>query len=191
MLKKSITYTDFNNNEVTENFYFHLSKADLIEMEMSHKGGYEKWLKEIISAEDGATIMAEFKKLILSSYGQKSEDGKRFIKSRALCDEFVSSEAYSQLFMELVTDAVAASEFVNGIVPQGLDRDIAKLKANQPGEFAGLQTPNSDSTETARNVFDTPEPTAENPRFLTPDEVAEMDSDELKSRLATGQYKLS
>lgn len=120
MLKKSITYTNFNDEEITEDFFFHLSKAELVELEMSHDGGLSEALKKIVAAEDNKQLIIEFKKIILTAYGKKSEDGKRFIKSQELRDEFESSEAYSALFMELITDADAASSFVNGIVPRGM-----------------------------------------------------------------------
>lgn len=127
MLKKTITYQDFNGDEVSEDFFFHLSKAELVEMELSHKGGLSEALQRIIAAEDGKGIVDEFKKIILGAYGKRSEDGKRFVKNATIREEFESSEAYSTLFMELVTDTDAAVEFVNGIVPSGLAEDAAKI----------------------------------------------------------------
>lgn len=129
MLKKTITYTDFNDEEVSEDFFFHLSKAELVELEMSQQGGLSQWLENVVQAEDGKAIIAEFKKIILSAYGQRSPDGKRFAKNQQLRDEFESSEAYSVLFMELVTDASVASEFVNGVIPKGMADDAAKVVA--------------------------------------------------------------
>lgn len=127
MLKKTITYEDFNGEEVSEDFFFHLSKAELVEMEVSHEGGLSESLQRIIAAEDGKAIIAEFKEIILGSYGKRSEDGKRFVKNATIREEFESSEAYSALFMELVTDAESAVEFINGIIPQGLDVEAAKI----------------------------------------------------------------
>jgi hypothetical protein len=127
VLKKTITYEDFDGNEVQEDFFFHLSKAELVEMEVSHEGGLAESLQRIIAAEDGKAIIAEFKNIILSAYGKRSEDGKRFVKNAAIREEFESSEAYSAFFMDLVTNADAAIEFVNGIIPQGLDVDAAKI----------------------------------------------------------------
>ena len=127
MLKKTITYQDFNGDEVVEDFFFHLSKAELVEMELSHKGGLSDALQRIIAAEDGKGIVDEFKKIILGAYGKRSEDGKRFVKNANIREEFESSEAYSSLFMELVTDTDAAVEFINGIVPQNLAEDTAKI----------------------------------------------------------------
>jgi len=127
VLKKSITYTNFNEEEVTEDFFFHLSKAEIVELEMSEEGGLSDALKQIIASNDGKLIIAHFKKIILDSYGQRSADGKRFIKNQKIREEFESSEAYSVLFMELCTNAGAASEFVNGIIPKGMADEAAKV----------------------------------------------------------------
>lgn len=127
MLKKTIKYEDFNGSEVSEDFFFHLSKAELVEMEVSHEGGLSESLQKIIADEDGKGIIAEFKNIILGAYGKRSEDGKRFVKNSAIREEFESSEAYSALFMELVTNAESAIEFVNGIVPSGLGEETAKI----------------------------------------------------------------
>ena len=121
MLKKSITYTDYNGTERTEDFYFNLTKAEIMEMEMSTAGGLSEMLQNIVKAQDAPSIIKIFKELVLKAYGQKSPDGKRFIKSEELSTEFSQTEAYSQLFMELATDADAAAKFVNGIVPGAID----------------------------------------------------------------------
>lgn len=117
MLKKTITYVDYNGSERTEDFYFNLTKAEVMEMEMSTTGGLAEMINRIIAAQDAPAIIAIFKKLVLQAYGVKSPDGKRFIKSEELATEFSQTEAYSQLFMELATNADEASKFVNGIVP--------------------------------------------------------------------------
>lgn len=123
MLKKTITYTDFNGNERTEDFYFNLTKAEIMEMEMSTTGGLAEMIQNIVKAQDAPAIVKIFKDLILKAYGEKSPDGRRIIKVNdagvPLCVAFSETEAYSQLFMELATDADKAAEFVNGIVPQG------------------------------------------------------------------------
>lgn len=129
MLKKTITYEDFNGDTVSEDFFFHLSKAELVELELSHRGGLSEALKRIVASEDGKSIIAEFKNIILGAYGKRSDDGRRFIKTQELRDEFESSEAYSVLFMEMVTDAEAAAEFVNGVIPKNLAEEAAKLAA--------------------------------------------------------------
>ena len=117
MLKKTITYTDYNGNERIEDFYFNLSKAEIMEMEMSTTGGLTEMIQKIVAAQDAPAIIKVFKELILKAYGEKSPDGKRFIKSDEISTAFSQTEAYSQLFMELATDADAAAKFVNGIVP--------------------------------------------------------------------------
>lgn len=132
MLKKTITYEDFNGETVSEDFFFHLSKAELVELEMSHEGGLSTAIQRIVDAEDGKAIVAEFKNIILSAYGQKSLDGKRFVKNQTLRDEFESTEAYSTLFMDLVTNPDAAAEFVNGVIPQGMAEEAAKVTALAP-----------------------------------------------------------
>lgn len=123
MVKKTITYKDYNDNERTEDFYFNLSQAELMEMELSISGGLAERIQSIVSAQDTPSIIKIFKELILKSYGQKSLDGKRFIKSQELMDEFSQTEAYSQLFMLLATDEKEASNFVNGIVPQDIPKE--------------------------------------------------------------------
>lgn len=117
MLKKTITYTDYNGTQRTEDFYFHLSMAEITEMEMSTDGGFAEMIKRIVAAQDTPAIIAIFKDLIFKAYGEKSPDGKRFIKSEEISTAFSQTEAYSKLFMELATDAKAAADFVNGIIP--------------------------------------------------------------------------
>ena len=124
MIKKTIPYTDYNGNERTEDHYFNLSKAEVMEMEMSTSGGLAEMIQRVVAAQDQPAIIKIFKDLILKAYGVKSPDGKRFIKSAELSTEFSQTEAYSQLFMELATDADAASKFVNGIVPADMAKQI-------------------------------------------------------------------
>lgn len=117
MLKKTITYTDYNGSERTEDFYFNLSKAEIMEMEMSTTGGLAEMIQKIVAAQDAPAIIKIFKELVLKAYGEKSPDGKRFIKDDEISMAFSQTEAYSQLFMELATDADSAAKFVNGIIP--------------------------------------------------------------------------
>lgn len=117
MLKKTITYTDYNGTERTEDFYFNLTKAEITEMELSTTGGLAEMIKRIVEAQDAPAIVKIFKELVLKAYGVKSPDGKRFVKSDELSTEFSQTEAYSNLFMELATDADAAAKFINGIIP--------------------------------------------------------------------------
>ena len=117
MLKKTINYTDYNGMERKEDFYFNLNKAEVAEMELSTKGGLAEMIQKIVSSKDTPSIVKIFKDLILKAYGEKTPDGKRFVKSKELSDAFAQTEAYSELFMELATDAETASAFVNGIMP--------------------------------------------------------------------------
>ena len=120
MVKKTIKYSDYNGNEREEDFYFNLSKVELLEMEMSAEGGLENKIKKIVESDDKVEIIKYFKDIIKQSYGKKSEDGKRFIKDPKYFEEFAQTEAYVNLFMELATNSDAAANFVNGIIPQGL-----------------------------------------------------------------------
>ena len=125
MLKLTETYTDYNGVERTEDFYFNLTKAELMEMEMTTTGGMAEMIQRIVNAQDAPSIIKIFKKLILEAYGVKSPDGRRFVKSQELRDEFSQTEAYSNIFMRLSTDAEKAAEFVNGIIPAGIDTQKA------------------------------------------------------------------
>ena len=125
MIKKTITYDDYNGVERTENFYFNLTEAEIMEMELGTTGGLSTMMTEIVAAKDTPTIISLFKDLILKSYGEKSPDGKRFIKSPELANGFAQTEAYSQLFMELATETEKAIAFTNGIMPQ---KTLAKLE---------------------------------------------------------------
>lgn len=129
MLKKTITYVDYNGNERTEDFYFNLSEAEIMEMEMGTVGGLSEMIQNVVQTQDSPALIKIFKDLILRAYGQKSLDGKRFIKSDNLRDEFAQTEAYSQLFMELATDDKAAAKFVNGIIPSKLEEASKEAQA--------------------------------------------------------------
>lgn len=117
MLKKTITYTDLFGVERTEDFYFNLSKPEVVKMQGSVKGGYDVRLKGIASELNGANIMEFFEDLIKKSYGEKSEDGRRFMKSEEISRSFMETPAYEVLFEELVTNDKAAAEFVNAVMP--------------------------------------------------------------------------
>lgn len=123
MLKKTITYTDYNGNSRTEDFYFNLNEAELAEMVVSVDGGLTAMIQRIVAAQDGKQIIATFKDIVLRAYGEKSPDGRRFIKSPELRDAFSQTEAYVKLFMELSTDHDAAAVFINGIIPSPKKED--------------------------------------------------------------------
>jgi len=135
MLKRKIKYTDYNGVEREEEFLFNLSKAELLEMQMSTAGGFENKIAAIIATQNMPEIVKIFKEIILKSYGEKSEDGKRFIKKdqngRDLALDFSQTDAYSVLFTELATDSKAAAAFVNGIIPKDMEvseADQAKIE---------------------------------------------------------------
>ena len=118
MYKKTITYEDYNNVTRTEDFYFNLTQAELAEMEFGTSGGLADMLTQISKSMDQPSIIAMFKKIILAAYGVKSPDGKYFRKTDEIRNDFMSTEAYSILFMELASDSDSASEFINGVIPK-------------------------------------------------------------------------
>ena len=128
MLKKTIKYTNYNGEQKTKDCYFNLTKAEIAEMELEIPGGMTAYLKQITEAQDTPSLVKIFKNLILRSYGVKSADGERFVKNQQVREEFEQSEAYSELFMELATNADAAAEFVNGIIPADLANKVKELE---------------------------------------------------------------
>lgn len=117
MLKETLTYTDYEGNKRTEDFYFNLSKAEVLEMELQTAGGMEKMLKTIIDSKDTQRIVEVFKGIICRAYGVKSPDGRKFMKSEEILRDFTETEAYSDLFFRLASDAEYASNFIRGILP--------------------------------------------------------------------------
>lgn len=128
MLKRTIQYEDFNGNNVVEEHYFNLSKSELVELEADYKGGLGEALTAIVASNDLKSLIREMKRIVLLSYGQKSDDGKRFVKSDELRTEFSQTNAYDALFMELATNENAAAEFIQGIVPRDLGEAIQKAQ---------------------------------------------------------------
>lgn len=124
MISKTFTYVDYNGEERTETAYFNLSKAEILEMEMSVDGGFTAMIDRIVEAKDAPSVVKVFKDLILRSYGIKSPDGRRFIKNQQLRDEFEQTEMFSELFMELSLNDKKASEFVNGLIPKDMANKI-------------------------------------------------------------------
>jgi hypothetical protein len=183
VLKKTITFEDFNGETVSEDFFFHLSKAELVELEMSHQGGLSEALQRIIATEDSKSIIAEFKNIILSAYGKRSDDGKRFVKNQQLREEFESTEAYSSLFMELVTNTDSAIEFINGVIPKDMVEEAAKITA------ADLK-PVPDPVEKPPQE----ELPAKTDNIIFKSELQEMSDEELAAlgpRLASGEIKIA
>lgn len=130
MLKKTITYKDYNGVSRTEDFYFNLSKAEIMEMELSTTGGLTEMITKIVAAQDAPAIIKIFKDLILKAYGEKSADGKHFVKSKEIATAFSQTEAYSQLFMELATNAEEAAKFFNGIIPSNMAQEVTPASSN-------------------------------------------------------------
>ena len=132
MLIKPITYTDFNGEERTEDFMFNLTEAELTQLQLSENGGYTEWVKSIANARDNKTLAKIFKDIVMLAYGEKTPDGKFFRKTDKdgynLVNDFIQTEAFSVLYMELVTDPDAAAAFMNGIMPESLK---AKMAENQ------------------------------------------------------------
>lgn len=172
MLKKSITYTDFNGKEQTEEFHFHLSPPDLMTLETSSPGGFQKHLETIMESNDGGQILEMFKKLIQLSIGRVSSDGKRFEKSDEIRDAFIQTNAYSVLFMELGADAETAAAFFSGIVPSDLAEEIAKIE--RKGGSAG-----------EREVVEST-PVREKDKVLTQEEARDLPQADLLQKMKDG-----
>lgn len=137
MRKEVITYTDFNGEERTENFYFNLTEAELLEMDMTTVGGMREMLSRIIQEKDNSRIIKEMKHIIALSYGKKSDDGRRIIKNDAILDDFRETNAYSQLFMKLATDGDYAAKFINDVIPETVKNRRAAAN-DEPVEVEAL-----------------------------------------------------
>ena len=148
MLKRVIAYKDFNGTDRNEEFWFHMSEAELAEMQLSVNGGMENLMRQIINTRDTARLIKIFKDLVLNSYGEKSLDGRLFQKSPELSRAFSQTPAYSILFMELATDAEKAAEFLNGIVPDSLKAKMKEGMKEVPKELEGPTTPSLLSSAT-------------------------------------------
>lgn len=130
MLKKTITYVDWNGLERNEEHYFNLSKPEIVKMQESVKGGYDVQLKAIAAGMNGAGIMKFFEDLIKTSYGEKSDDGRRFMKSEEISRAFMETGAYNALFEEMITNAEAAAAFVNAVMPPDIVKQAAESATN-------------------------------------------------------------
>lgn len=129
MLTRKITYTDYNGVERTETFRFNLTQSEIVEMQLETEGGLDKLLQKIIDAKEQTKLIGLFKTLVLKAYGEVSDDGRRFIKSKEIADAFAQTEAYNIIFMELATDTDAATKFVNGILPKMENKSMEILAA--------------------------------------------------------------
>lgn len=120
MYKITETYTDYDDNQRTEDFYFNYSEAELTDLQFSVSGGLAGMIDKIIKTNDMPKLVELFRELIQKAYGEKSNDGRRFIKSQELTKEFTETVAYSQIYMRLATDSKAAQEFINKVVPKSM-----------------------------------------------------------------------
>jgi hypothetical protein len=169
MLKKTITYSDLDGNPVVEDFYFNLSKAEIAEMELSKRGGLSAYLQELVDAQDGGQIISAFKEILTKSLGRRSEDGKRFVKNQQIIDDFLQSDAYSVLFMELISGDNAGADFVAAIVPQDMAKELTKVE--------NVELPQEEPAW----IKEDREPTQE--------EMAKMDRDQLLEVFKRRQYR--
>lgn len=131
MLKESLTYTNFNDEEVTEDFYFNLTKAELSTMDLTTAGGLAERLNRIVAAKDTPEIIKMFQEILLTAYGEKSDDGKYFNKSKEISEKFSHTQAYSDLFMKLATDEEYANKFIESILPKDMREEIEKAKKEE------------------------------------------------------------
>jgi hypothetical protein len=141
MLKREIKYTDFNDNEVTEIFYFNLSKPELIELELKYEAGFTAMIKRIVEANSNRELIQTFKEIILMAYGEKSDDGKRFIKNDELRTAFEQTAAYQELFIELATTDKAAVTFLTGIMPKDMIVNTNTIPGLEAIHKASVPTP--------------------------------------------------
>lgn len=142
MIKKTITYKDYNDTERTEDFYFHLTEAELVDMQMSESGGLGELIQRVTNARDDIVTYNIFKDLFYRAYGEKSPDGKRFIKTKEVKDAFMQTEAASIIFMSLMQNEEEAAAFVNGIIPQKLLEEAAKVKKGKKANVAVISADN-------------------------------------------------
>lgn len=115
MYKKTITYTDFNGTERTEDFYFHMTQAEILKMEYSQEGGMTNVIQKIIDTEETTKLLPLFETVVRMSYGKRSVDGRHFEKKPEYTDQFLASEAYSNMFVEFMMNADEAAKFINNV----------------------------------------------------------------------------
>lgn len=171
MIKKTITYEDYDGNPVTEDFHFNLSKAELAEMELAHKGGFKKYIESIIATEDGKKLVAVFKDLLVLTVGRKSEDGRRFIKSQEIIDDFTQTNAYSEMFIELATNAEQAAVFINGVAPESLRKELEGVPIQDVELPFGKGADTNDMSDEPAWITENREPTDSEIRNATPEQL--------------------
>lgn len=124
MVKKTITYTDYNGETREEDFYFNLTKPELVELELGEDGGLRSYLEKIVKSKDARNVLAMFKKIIGVAYGIKSPDGRRFLKSKDISESFFQSEAYVVLYMELLNNPDVAAAFIRSMLPEDMQSKV-------------------------------------------------------------------
>ena len=140
MIKKTLTYVDFNGQERTETFHFHFSETELLDMETSVDGGFSERVQRIVDAKDQGELLKILQKFVKDAYGVKSDDGRRFVKNEDVLAAFVESPAYPKIFMELLGDDKAAAEFVNGVVPADFKDRLEAMMAKQKTKALNITT---------------------------------------------------
>jgi len=141
MISKTLTFNDFNDNEVTDTFWFHMTKPELVDMEVKYKDGFESFIKKIIRTTDRQELINLFKEIIVMAYGVKSDDGLRFIKSEELATEFTQTAAYESLYMEFITQENALAEFMVGIMPKDMQGEATQKIKDMPAEVLSAPSP--------------------------------------------------
>ena len=131
MLKKTITYTDYDGTERTEDFWFNLSKTELTKLDAELPGGALGVLRKIIDKKDRKALVDFIETLILRSYGEKTLDGKRFVKTPEMAEEFMQTPAYDELFMSILSDTDSQTSFINGVIPQSMAKEIEQTDKKQ------------------------------------------------------------
>ena len=121
MYIKEITFTDFNGNTVTEIYCFNLNKVELMELQTSVPGGWAALGEKAVKEQDSSTLFKLYKELVLTAVGEKSADGKQFIKTPEIVSKFQNSNAFPEFMMALVENEKLAEEFIAGILPNGAD----------------------------------------------------------------------
>jgi hypothetical protein len=174
VLKKSITYKDFNEKEVTDEFHFHLRSDVLLELEASLPGGLAKYSAAVIESNDGGRLLELFKRLITSSIGKVSDDGKRFVQNDDIRSSFMETNAYWALIMELAQDETAAATFFNALVPKDLASQVEEVTKAQSSEAQRVRE-SAESTPVERGH-----------KVITRAELAQMDMPELTRKMQDG-----
>lgn len=187
MHKRVIKYKDLDNNPVEDTFEFHLSRAEMAEMALGKEGragGFDVWIRRLIESNDGEVITQTFKEILLKTIGRRSEDNKRFIKSDEIIRDFVQSDAYSVLFMELIMDAEKMSEFVNAVVPEDMKDEVKKstaaVAAGQNPAFKGPQARLEEKAPPEEPKDDRPDWLKDPNRIPTTEELKGATTDQLQ-----------